>query len=348
MKMGFLVNDVQTEKAVYTTTRLAMAATNIGHEAWVMGVGDFIYDPDDSIHARARSAPGNEYDSLETYFQELQGDNAKADRLNVDDLDALLLRNDPSEDASDRPWAQTSGILFGQLAARRGVLVLNDPGCIANAINKTYFQHFPEQVRPKTCISRDADEIKEFVASQKDKVVIKPLQGSGGQSVFLIKEDDSANMNQMIDAVTRDGYCIAQEYLPAASEGDVRLFVMNGQPLMQDGKYAAFRRINKSGDVRSNMHTGGKGEPVEIDEQALQLVEMVRLKLVDDGMFLVGLDIVEDKLMEINVFSPGGLGSAQRHTGVDFAPTVIRDIERKVKYKAYYGANVANVRRATI
>jgi glutathione synthase len=155
-------------------------------------------------------------------------------------------------------------------------------------------------------------------------------------------------MNQMIDAVTRDGYCIAQEYLPAAAEGDVRLFVMNGRPLMHDGKYAAFRRINNSGDMRSNMHTGGKSEPVEIDDQALQLVEMVRLKLVEDGMFLVGLDIVKDKLMEINVFSPGGLGSAQRHTGIDFAPVVIRDIERKVKYKQFYGANVANVRLATI
>lgn len=348
MKIGFVVNDVATEQAVYTTTRLAMTAENMGHKAWLMGVGDFIYDPNGSIHARARSAGGGEYDSVKTYFEALQGDDAETERINLDDLDALLLRNDPSEDATDRPWAQTSGMLFGQLAARRGVLVLNDPGNLAHAINKTYFQHFPEQVRPKTCISRDADEIKEFVEQQHDKVVIKPLQGSGGQSVFLIKEDDGANVNQMIDAVTRDGYCMAQEYLPAAAEGDVRLFVMNGRPLMHQGKYAAFRRVNNTGDMRSNMHSGGRSEPVEIDDQALQLVEMVRLKLVDDGMFLVGLDIVKDKLMEINVFSPGGLGSAQQHTGVDFSPIVIRDIERKVKYKEYYGTNVTNVRIATI
>jgi glutathione synthase len=348
MKLGFVVNDVRTEQAGYTTVRLARTAVNMGHQAWMFGVGDFVYDPDGSIHAHARSAAGKEYDSNESFFQELQGDEAKVKRIAIDDLDALMLRNDPSEDATDRPWAQTSGILFGRLAARRGVLVLNDPEHLALAINKTYFQHFPEQVRPKTCISRDADEIKTFVAQQNDKVVIKPLQGSGGQSVFLIEEDDTANLNQMIDAVTRDGYCIAQEYLPAAKDGDVRLFVMNGHPLVHEGKYAAFRRVNKSGDMRSNMHSGGKSEPVEIDEQMLELVEMVRLKLVEDGMFLVGLDIVKNKLMEINVFSPGGLGSAEAHTGVDFAPVVIRDIERKVKYRQYYGTNVTNVQIATI
>ena len=130
--------------------------------------------------------------------------------------------------------------------------------------------------------------------------------------MFLIRDDDGANINQMIEAVIRDGYCIAQEYLPAAQEGDVRLFVMNGRPLKKDGKYAAFRRVNKTGDMRSNMHSGGESEPAEIDRDALRLVEMVRPKLVADGMFLVGLDIVKDKLMEINVFTPGGLGSARQ------------------------------------
>ncbi|TWT29142.1 Glutathione synthetase [Thalassoglobus neptunius] len=242
----------------------------------------------------------------------------------------LLLRNDPSDDALDRSWAQTSGILFGQLAAMRGVIVLNDPFGLANALNKTYFQHFPEQVRPKTCISRDIHDIKEFISNQNDKVVIKPLQGSGGQSVFLIGEDEKANLNQMIEAVIRDGYCIAQEYLPGAVDGDVRLFVLNGRPMKKDGKYAAFRRRNDTGDARSNMHSGGKGVECEVTEKMLELVEMVRPKLVRDGMFLCGLDIVDDKLMEINVFSPGGLGSSQELTGVDFTDVIIRDLERKL------------------
>ena len=94
---------------------------------------------------------------------------------------------------------------------------------------------------------------------------------------------------------------------------------MNGRPLVHEGKFAAFRRVNKSGDARSNMHTGGESEPAEVTDKMLRMVEIVRPKLVSDGMFLVGLDIVEDKLIEINVFSPGGLGSSSQFAGVDFA-----------------------------
>ena len=89
-------------------------------------------------------------------------------------------------------------------------------------------------------------------------MVLKPLQGSGGQSVFLVRPDDLPNINQMIDAVARDGYVIAQEYLPAAAEGDMRLFVLNGLPLRYRGRYAAFRRVRMGGDMRSNIHAGGK------------------------------------------------------------------------------------------
>ncbi|MCM2373652.1 glutathione synthetase [Aporhodopirellula aestuarii] len=348
MKIAFVVNDVMTEQAEYTTTRLAMSAVNMGHEAYLLGVGDFIYAPEGSIQAHGRSANGATYESLEDYLAAVQNKENEDQRINLDELDVLLLRNDPSDDATERPWAQTSGILFGQLAATRGVLVLNDPFSLANAINKTYFQHFPEQVRPKTCISRDIDDIKAFIAEQDDKVVIKPLQGSGGQSVFLIGEDEKANLNQMIEAVIRDGYCIAQEYLPAAVEGDVRMFVINGRPLMKDGKYAAFRRRNDTGDARSNMHTGGKCVEAEVTDKMLELVEMVRPKLVQDGMFLVGLDIVDDKLMEINVFSPGGLGSSQALTGIDFATEVIHDLERKAQYRSYYGASMSNRALATL
>src|SRR5262249_49389244 len=113
-------------------------------------------------------------------------------------------------------------------------------------------------------------------------------------------------------------------------------------------KYAAFRRVNTSGDARSNMHSGGKSEPAEVTPQMLRLVEIVRPKLVSDGMWLVGLDIVDDKLIEVNVFSPGGLGSSSECAGVDFSEVVIRDLERKVAQRAYYGARMTNIELATL
>lgn len=348
MRIGLVVNDIATEQAGYTTTRLAINAISRGHEVWVIGVADLAYDTDEKIHAKAKRAPKKNYKSREIYLKELQGSKAVKERIVVDDLDVLFLRNDPSTDAIYRPWAQHAALIFGRVALRHGVIVLNDPNGLAKAHNKMYFQLFPEEVRPRTIITRDRDEIKEFVKKEKGTAVLKPLQGSGGAGVFLVKPEDKSNLNQMIEALTRDGYIIAQEYLEAAAEGDTRLFVMNGQALRYKGKYAAFRRVRSGDDMRSNIHAGGKLAKADIDESHLKLVEIVRPKLVQDGMFLVGLDIVGNKLMEINVFSPGGLGSAQSFEKVNFSTAVIEALERKVSYMTFYRRNFDNIELAAL
>ncbi len=348
MRVGFVVNDIKTEEQGYTTTRLGMALINLGHEAWIMGAGDFAYDPDERIRARARAAPKKRYSSSATYLADIQGKKARVERITVDDLDVLMLRSDPSTDQGLRTWAQATGVTFGRIAMRRGVIVLNDPNGLGKAMNKSYFQLFPEEVRPRTLITRDRDEIKTFAKEQGGTCVLKPLQGSGGQGVFLVRPGDMANLNQMVDAVSRDGYVIAQEYLPAAVEGDTRLFVMNGLPFRHNGRYAAFRRVRAGDDMRSNVHAGGKLRQAQITDVHLHVAEVVRPKLVQDGMFLVGLDIVGDKLMEINVFSPGGLGSAQKFEKVNFTHGVVHALERKVNYMRYYRRNFDNVELATL
>ena len=163
-----------------------------------------------------------------------------------------------------------------------------------------------------------------------------------------MRPEDRANLNQIVESLLRDGYIIAQEYLTAAEEGDTRLFLMNGRPLRYRGKYAAFRRIRSGDDMRSNIHAGGTLRAAEIDSSHLRLAEIVRPKLVQDGMFLVGLDIVGDKLMEINVFSPGGLGSAQKFEKVNFNIAVLEALEKKVEYMQYYRRNFDNVEMATL
>ena len=329
MRLGLFVNDVATEKAVYTTTRLALAAAEAGHVVWYLGTDDFAYDPDETVRARARRAPAEAKD-LEEFLAAVQSEDNEPERIAVDDLDVLLLRNDPADDFLDRPWAQAVGIIFGELAAARGVLVLNDPTGLSRALNKLYFQTFPSSIRPETLVTRDADETKEFVEAHGGRAVIKPLQGSGGQSVFVVVPAEEGNLSQMIEAVARDGYIVAQEYLPAAADGDMRLFMMDGRPLEVDGRYAAFRRIPSEGDARSNMSTGGGSAPAEVDDTVLELAAAVGPKLVADGMFLAGLDIVGDKVMEVNVFSPGGLGSAGEFGKVDFAAAVIDAVAAKL------------------
>jgi len=347
MRIGFLVNDVATEKAGFTTIRLACEAINKGHEIFLFGVGDLAYDSDEFIRARARTVSKKSYTSNETFFKDIQGPKAVTERITVDDLDVLMLRNVPSDDFIKRPWASTTATEFGRIAMRHGVIVLNDPNGLAKASSKIYLQLFPEEVRPHTLITRDNSEIKAF-AKEMGTIVLKPLQGSGGASVFLVRPEDVPNINQMIDAVSRDGYVIAQDYLPAAAEGDTRLFMMNGRPLLVKGKYAAFRRVRHGDDMRSNIHAGGKLAPAQVTEDALRIAEIVRPKLVQDGMFLIGLDVVGDKLMEINVFSPGGLGSIQKMTKVNFCRVVIDALQRKVDYMKYYGRNFGNVEMNTL
>lgn len=348
MRLGFFVNDVAVELAGYTTTRLAQTATNRGDEVWYFGAADFIYGADGIIYAHGTAAPKDKYKTPEAYLRDLQGKDAVKKRVTVDDFDVLMLRSDPSTDTGNRVWAQTAGITFARVAKRRGVIVVNDPDGLLKAMNKMYFQHFPEEVRPRTLISRNREDIKAFVTDMGGNAVIKPLSGSGGAGVFMAKVDDRSNINQMIDTLIREGYLIAQEYLPAAAEGDTRLFMMNGKPLRYKGKYAAFRRLRLGDDLRSNIHAGGKKAKATITDSHLRLAEIVRPKLVQDGMFLVGLDIVGDKLMEINVFSPGGLGSAQQFERVNFNEAVIEALERKVAYMGHYHRNFANEEMAML
>jgi len=347
MKIGFVVNDIRTEEAGYTTTRLSMEAVNLGHQVWTMGVGDLAYDQDENIRARARTVNKSRYKSQEIFLAELKGVKARRERITLDELDVLMLRNVPSDDIGSRSWATGIASEFGRIVMRHGVIVVNDPNGLAKAASKMYFQLFPEEVRPRTLITRDREEIKAF-AREEGSIVLKPVMGSGGASVFLVRKEDVPNINQMIDAVSRDGYVVAQEYLPAATDGDTRLFMMNGRPLMSKGKYCAFRRVRTGDDMRSNIHAGGKLREAEVTDSMLRIAEVVRPKLVQDGMFLVGLDIVGDKLMEINVFSPGGLGSAQKFTKINFSRLVIKALERKADYMQFYGRNFDNVDMNTL
>lgn len=336
MLIAFFVNDIEREYENYTTTVLAHRATTRGHRVCYVTPEDFVLNPDDSLSAHGRFPPKRKYKDRGEFFRALKSNkDCRMDRVDLSEVDVLMLRSDPSID-TDRPWAMEAGILFGREAAKRGVIVLNDPDSLGRAINKLYFQSFPAEARAETLITKHASDIKAFAKAHKGNIILKPLQGSGGSGVFKLDAKTASNLNQMIEAIGRDGYIIAQAYVPAAKKGDIRLFLMNGRPLERDGKYAALRRVAAKDDIRSNIHAGGKAEAVEIGKTELKVAEIIRPKLMADGMFLVGVDIVGDKILEVNVFSPGNLESCSALAGVDFSETVIDAIERKVDIAGQY------------
>ena len=330
MKIAFTVNDIQTEKAGYTTTLLAMAALARGHKVFYIDVAGFSFDPDDSIHAHAVQPLHSDYGSKESFIQEVQRQAGGRLRINVDTLDILMLRNDPAEDSTKRPWARLAPIYFGRQAARHGVIVLNDPDGLTHAINKSYLEYLPRSVRPLSIITRNERDIRSFGRAVGGSFVIKPLTGSGGRNVYFIRDYKTPELSSIIDKVLNEDYAIAQEYLPGASEGDVRLFTMNGVPLQDGGVYAAARRVPHKGIFVSNITAGGTVAPVEITDKILHVAAQVQSRLVADGIFFAGLDIVGDKLMEVNVYSPGALGAIGEINKKDFIGRVIDALEHKV------------------
>jgi glutathione synthase len=344
MVVAFVINDITKELDSYTTVHLAFHAYRLGHQPLFLDVGNLSYDPDGAMGGTAHEPSKRTFKTVATFMDACRKSEGR--HVSSKEIDVLMLRNDPSDDLVTRPWAVGAGIIFGQLAARNGVLVLNDPFGLAGATSKLYFQHFPAVVRPRTLITRDLSQIKVFFEEQDQQMILKPLQGSGGRNVFKVNDQNLGNLHQIIDAIGRDGYVIAQEYLPDAAQGDIRLFVMNGTALQRDGHYAAFRRVTAKGDVRSNIKAGGSPAAVKVTPSMLDLVEAVRPKLLADGMFLAGLDIVGDKLMEVNVFSPGGLHNISKLEGVDFFEPVVQAIERKLVYKQLYGGQLPNAQLA--
>jgi glutathione synthase len=341
VRIAFVVNDVDTEVPRAATTVIARAAAVLGHAVYMTGVGDLSYFSDGRLSAVSRRAPKGGARDQEKFLAAVQGKDAERVVVSSADLDVLYLRYNPVEDLEHRPWEYETGLTFGQMAVLQGMIVLSHPYTLPYAVNKMYLEHFPESIRPKTVITRSYEEIVRFHKEQKGKIVVKPLHGYGGKDVFLVKRD-AANLKQIVESITRTSTVIAQEYLPAAKDGDTRLFLFNAKPLMVDGKYAAVRRVGGEDDFRSNMTSGGKPHKAEITPRMLEIAEIVRPRLLADGIFDAGLDIVGDKLVEINAISSGGLNVAGKLEEADFGAEVVRLIERKVAYRRQYGTQLRN------
>jgi glutathione synthase len=332
MRLAFFVKDVACEIDEFATTRLARAATQRGHDVWYVGLGHVeLGESDGRLVARAHAAEFEEGDTLEGFMVRIK--ERDAERIDLDDLDVLFLRNEPVEDLHERPWAASMGMVLGQMLKARGVTVVNDPTTLVRAASKLYLEEFPESVRPRSLVTRDPAAIKRFVA-EVGHCVVKPIFGGKGRNVFVIDDADEANLAQITEAVLDDGYAIIQEFVDGAEDGDVRIFVLQGRILEQDGQLAAFRRVPAGNDPRANISAGGRAVPFEIGDTERGIVEAMSGKLIADGMYFVGIDVVGDKVLEINADSPGGLQAIERLYEMDVCLTVIDSLERRAASKS--------------
>lgn len=349
MKICFVISDIKTETCG-TSVLMLKKAHERGHEVYVMSVGDFVFHRDQDISLRCKKLNESiNAKDIEEFWAQVQDDQLKETLVHSQEMDIIFLRNNPTEETSDRHWAEHSGIAFARMIQQSGTLVLNDAFAMSHAfIDKLYFEELPPEIKPNSLITRNREDLLKFWEKNNKKIVLKPLEGSGGQDIYLIDEDKS-NFNQIVDTLTTKGYIIAQEFLPEVSKGDVRVFLMNGKVLEEKGQKCVIRRVSTDkNEFRSNLSLGAKAKKAKYTPEMEKIVSITAPKLIRDGLFLVGLDIVDDKLIEINVLSPGGLTFCESIGMVDFTDTIIDALERKVVYSKYYKNKLSNRVLATM
>ncbi|SEA59175.1 glutathione synthase [Alkalimonas amylolytica] len=209
------------------------------------------------------------------------------------DLDAILMRKDPPFDTE---YIYATYML--ELAEQQGCLIVNKPQSLRDANEKLYTSWF-SQYTPKTLVSRDSARLKAFWQEHQD-VIIKPLDGMGGASIFRLKADDP-NVGVVLETLTAHNsrYAMAQQFIPAIREGDKRILMVNGEPIPY-----VLARIPAKGETRGNLAAGGRGEVRPLSDSDRAIAEAVGPTLKAKGLIFVGLDIIGDKLTEINVTSP--------------------------------------------
>jgi glutathione synthase len=237
----------------------------------------------------------------------------------LQELDVVLMRKDPPVDLE---YLYTTMLL--ERAEASGVLVVNRPAAIRNANEKLSIASFP-QCCTAMCVSRDQQRIRAFLQEQRD-IVVKPLHGMGGESVFRIRQDDP-NLGVILETITGHGgqSAMAQRYIPEIDQGDKRILLVDGEPYPH-----ALARIPAAGESRGNLAVGGIGKGVELSERDRWICSQVGPAMREQGLLFVGLDVIGDYLTEINVTSPTCIRELDTEYGTDIAGQLMDSIQDRL------------------
>jgi glutathione synthase len=230
--------------------------------------------------------------------------------------DVVLMRQDPPFDMA---YITATHVLE---RIHPTTLVVNDPFHVRNAPEKLFVMQF-EGVMPPTLVSSDREEIRAFRNEHRD-IVLKPLYGNGGAGVFRLKPEDE-NLNALLEMFTvfyREPI-VVQRYVPEVRKGDKRIILVDGQPI------GAINRVPAPGEARSNMHVGGRAEPVDLSARDREICSIIGPELQRRGLIFAGIDVIGDHLTEINVTSPTGIQEVKRFGGADGAALIWDVIERR-------------------
>ena len=244
-------------------------------------------------------------------------------------FDAIIMRSNPPLDSLSLNFLDS---------VRSHTFIMNDIDGLRIANNKLYtasFQDTEGEFIPATHVSKNKEYLERiFAESESDRMILKPLDGFGGRGVIVLEKRARQNFRSLLEFYiggdeTGKGsnYVILQDYVPGAEEGDIRILLLNGEPI------GAMRRIPDSNDVRSNVHAGGTVVKHRLTSHEKELCKYIGPKLVRDGLYLTGVDVINGKLIEVNVLSPGGISRINKLNRVQLQQKIIDFVENVVNTK---------------
>jgi len=315
MDFAFVVDPLPSLKA-YKDSSVAMmrALAQRGHRIFALGQGDIVWDRG-TVRGRAR--PLEVRDDDHDWYRE-----GEAVSRRLADFAAVTMRKDPP---FDMEYLYSTYLL--EAAERDGARVFNRPRAIRDHNEKLAIARFAQFIAP-SLVTREPAELQAFVDAEGD-VIVKPLDGMGGTSIFRVRRDDP-NRNAILEAVGQQGArtVMVQRYLPEIAEGDKRVLLIAGEPVPY-----ALARIPKAGETRGNLAAGGRGVARELSARDREIAETLGPALWADGLLLVGLDVIGECLTEVNVTSPTCFVEIAEQTGCDvagmFADALVREASKR-------------------
>ncbi len=307
MKIAFLMDPLESVKAYKDTTfYMMLAARERGNEVFYFNQST-LQAGNSSVNALVSRV--DVHASVEKPFTVLE-----TRQSDLSEMDVVMIRTDPPFDRS----YLYSTLLLDLLGPH--TRVVNRPSGIRNWNEKLAALHYP-QLTPRTIVTRSSQEILQLF-DEVDRVTLKPVDGHGGKGIVFLEKNDSGN-DRRIDDITQGGeqMIIAQEYLPAAQEGDKRILLVEGEPI------GAVLRVHAEGQELNNLDQGAEAVPAELDSDDLRICNALKSGLEQQGIFFCGIDIIGGKLIEINVTSPTCLQELCRFSGVDHHHAIIEKLE---------------------
>lgn len=312
LQLGIVMDAIENIKiAKDSSFAMLLAAQKRGWTIHYMQQHD-LYTSNESAYARSKQI--RVIDNSENWFEAGSQSN-----IELKDLDVILMRKDPPFDIE---YITTTYIL--EMAQRAGTLIVNRPSSLRDFNEKMFITHFPQCCTP-VLISRDSDNLRAFVKQHKD-VILKPLDGMGGISIFRVKPQDP-NLSVILETITDNNQktVMAQSYIPEISAGDKRILLIDGEAIP-----FSLARIPAEGETRGNLAAGASATSLELSKNDLWICEQIAPTLKEKGILFAGIDVIGDYLTEINITSPTCIRELDKLHKLDIAGQLLDCIEGKL------------------